>query len=1344
MIILLGMGHQMYGQSPLSYTARHITHEDGQSLGYCRDVIQDSTGLLWISSNKTGIHTFDGQRITTFHPKAKDFKFDLPHSVQMVPKSNGNFIISDYNYPTGHVYEYNPYSRQIVDSLVQDVPTIKRLYEPIIAQDGKVWVVSDPFEDGDWVYLYREGASRKLQIIDTISVNTFPRIITYRDRIYVSGASSINAYTVSGAFIKQYPLSDGSKTVLPMLMACEGADGELYVKSDHAVEDPAASELLFVFDQVEDKFVRVRYDNEEAFINTEYIKSIGDDLWLGGLHESLWCYKKDQDRWEDYTSSIRELVNKNFYILGVFEGHSDQLWVTTSAGLFKLEKNPQEHIQMILQDKDGLCRDNCHIMSIADASDAVYFSYLDRIAYIEKSSGSVKSLNYNLGEKIKGTTQEYQWDVGSPRLSVIDNQLLWMDQLIDLTSPRGVDLLPKHTDFRVVHRIIDDQRIWLAPFYPESNKEMLYEYDLKDERLRNISPDIAYYPDDLISDIYPSKYHDKVWVGLQSIKEAGVLEFTKSGVFIRRISVSDDASHVTDNITYTFYEDKNKNLWIGTGYGLAKLELESDQVTPYPNYLPSTQGVQQTTQIFSIAPFNDSTLWLGAKKGIHRFDLISETYTTPPLPSELTEISCTISRPHMTDDDQLYIGTKNGVLVFDPQDFEPKSSPYPIAINNITRYNTHLQEEVVTHQELADIERIELQPSDLWLSVDFSLPDYSDKTFYSYRLLGFDDTWSQPTLSNTLKYTNLPAGSYTLELKASQDPKMLVAEARYIHVLVHQVWYKTWWFLLLASIITACVVAFILRHFFQLERNKLQLQQERDKAVRLEELDEMKSRFYTNITHEFRTPLTVIMGIADNIRGHVREKDLIQRNSENLLRLINQLLDLSKSEYAHLQVQLKEGDIVVFLKYLTESFYSLANSKNIRLTFYSELDKLHYPYDEEKIQQIFYNLLSNAIKYTEEYGKVILHLKSEVVADRHLLQVKIKDTGIGIAADQLPHVFDRFYQADSSQTRKGEGTGVGLALTKELVHLLEGKIEMKSERGVGTEVTVQLPIPTQTDISIDQGIKISENIEAESMTVTDQGRLEDQDIPSKNTPIILLIEDNEDVAAYVEMILSPKYDVYISTNGKKGVEKAIEIIPDIIISDVMMPVMDGYEVCHHLKQDSRTSHIPIIMLTAKATTEDRIDGLSQGADAYLVKPFNKQELLLTLDNMLDLIQNLRSRVGQVNGEGSSTVINKESTFVNGIMDIIHQHLDSHDLGVDLISKELGLSRSQVYRKLKAITGKSISQLISEARLDKAKELLSNQDLNISEVAYAVGYQDPSYFSRAFYKEYGKSPSDYRK
>ena len=517
---------------------------------------------------------------------------------------------------------------------------------------------------------------------------------------------------------------------------------------------------------------------------------------------------------------------------------------------------------------------------------------------------------------------------------------------------------------------------------------------------------------------------------------------------------------------------------------------------------------------------------------------------------------------------------------------------------------------------------------------------------------------------------------------------------------------------------------------------------------RLKEVNQLKNALFTNITHEFRTPLTVIKGMTDTIKSNVQNNkletvekslEMIERNSDSLLHLVNEMLDLSKIESGNMELQMLQSDVIPFLKYVGESFSSFAEENKITLTIYSEIESLLMDFDGNKLTSVMSNLLSNAVKFTPEKGKIIVHINEITQKEVSYLYIKIKDNGIGISKEELPNIFNRFYQTDASTIRKQEGTGIGLALTKELVQLMHGTIEANSTLNIGSEFSVKIPITRKaTLISKVQ----SENIPTFPIinSATKQ-TIQNKEI-NPELPLVLIIEDNMDVAHYLKTCLAGKYETIHAVNGIEGIEMALEKIPDIIICDVMMPGKDGFEVCATLKKDERSDHIPIIILTAKVTKEDRLTGLSHGADAYLAKPFNKAELFTRLDQLVSLRKKL---ILKIQNDGFNTILKKQTKnpklqFIQKVIKLIQEDISNSNFGSEELAKKLVISESQLYRKIKAITEKSTAIFIRTIRLQFAKELLTSSNKTVSEVAYEVGFNDPSWFSRAFKEEFGFSPS----
>jgi len=522
--------------------------------------------------------------------------------------------------------------------------------------------------------------------------------------------------------------------------------------------------------------------------------------------------------------------------------------------------------------------------------------------------------------------------------------------------------------------------------------------------------------------------------------------------------------------------------------------------------------------------------------------------------------------------------------------------------------------------------------------------------------------------------------------------------------------------------------------YIQKLQENLQLELERKDALKYKEINDLKSRLYTNITHEFRTPLTVIMGMAEQLEENPKinlenRLQTIQRNSGELLELVNQLLELNRLEEGSIQPKLLQGQIIQYLKYLTQSYQSFAWSKQRNLSFHSEVeDDFLMDYDGEKMQRILINLLSNAIKFTPELGQIKVVVKKDL--DHNSLVIRVEDTGQGIPEEALSHIFERFYQVDNSSTRSVQGTGIGLALVKEMTELLDGNIKCKSIVEKGTTFELSFPITNHAPFESSK-FELSNT----SLTASKNEQSEEESINLEDEkPILLIVEDNDDVAEYLKSCLSPHYQFILAKNGKIGLEEALEKIPDIIISDVMMPEMDGFELCEKLKNDHRTNHIPIILLTAKSTTKDKLEGLSKGADAYLEKPFNKEELLIRLQQLILLRKNIL--------EKNNLEIKAKPTdkFLQKIHQIVLENIEDTDFDVSRLVAEMEMSRTQIHRKIKALTDQPTTHFVRIIRMQEAKKLFDSTSFNVSEVAYKVGYKNVTNFSTYFKAHFGVPPS----
>ncbi len=818
------------------------------------------------------------------------------------------------------------------------------------------------------------------------------------------------------------------------------------------------------------------------------------------------------------------------------------------------------------------------------------------------------------------------------------------------------------------------------------------------------------------------------------------------------------------------------NLWVGGIFGLVRVQLSDGEIRAWginnglPDVMPSNLVVDKTNRV-----------WISTGNGLSVLDPMTEEIRNYDRVHDLGNHEFNARASLMSQTGHLYFGGANGFLVFHPDSIFDNTIAPPVHITNLymqdrlspmsTRQGSALLSEAHQVPKFRTEHELYLRPWQNSLTFEFAALNYLDpeKNLYKYRLEGFQDEWILTSSEHRLAaYPKLPPGTYTFQITGSNNDQYWNETGDQLRFHIAAPWYWSWW----SKAIYFIIVIIVIYYFYQHQLRKRLVQAE---IFRLQELDALKTRLFTNISHEFRTPLTVISGAVEaaiDKKGemaatkNLHNAQLIKRNSDQMLNLVDQMLSLRKLDSGKMSLNMVNDNIIPFLKYLLASFYSVAETKGIQLHMRTAFDQLNMDFDPDKLKTIVTNLLTNAIKFTPKNGQIqlqvdMLESKNEMgdtnsstnLDEKNLpaLRIRVKDTGAGIKAEALPYIFDRFYQAENEHGNHGYGTGIGLALTKELVHLHHGHISVKSTLTEGTEVTLILPIVQQATVRKAPILSTTTPIDFNHSTQHLGMEMKKAYIGKRSTdlPLALIIEDNADVAEYLESCLSNEYRLILANNGQQGIEKALTSIPQIVISDVLMPGLDGFKVCQVLKKDQRTSHIPIILLTAKADLSSKLEGLQRGADAYLVKPFHKKELLTRLHNLLEQRKRLRQHyLSIVTGDGpdvaSLKLKSQEDLFVLKLRSIIEAHLHDPDFSVPKLCLEVGISHAQLHRKTTALTGFSIHQLIRSMRLSKAKELLQGSEMNISEIAYETGFNDPAYFTRVFRKEFGMTPSTFKR
>jgi ligand-binding sensor domain-containing protein/signal transduction histidine kinase/DNA-binding response OmpR family regulator len=814
-----------------------------------------------------------------------------------------------------------------------------------------------------------------------------------------------------------------------------------------------------------------------------------------------------------------------------------------------------------------------------------------------------------------------------------------------------------------------------------------------------------------------------------------------------------------DQTTRDMLQDSRKRFWLATNNQGIALYAKGKGIVKYY----SEKNGLANNQALSILEDDDHFLWISTTNGLSKFDPEKERFHNFSIQNGFQNNQFTYGAALKTKNGELLFGGISGFNVFDPAKIKSGDYFAPIVLTDLKIFNKSVKignrkKDVLT-KSISETEKIKLKYDQNSITLDFASFDYANNLGiqYSYYLEGFDKDWTEPSVNRSATYTNLDPGEYTFRVKTVSIDRQESNPGPILTVVILPPYWQTWWFRLLLFVMIAGLFYMLISFLVNKEKLKNDLVLERLKAKKLHELDMMKLRFYTNISHEIRTPLTLILGPLEKmknnllppseIKGHV---ELMYRNATQLHQLINQLLDFRKLESGNLKLVLTPGDLVAYISEIVSSFDKFAEEKEIELKFNSLKKKLFTNFDTDKVAKIMNNLLSNAFKFTGKSGKISVNLslvfdsaENDLVGnseEKRLIEITVKDTGIGISESNLEKIFTRFFQVGDGATQSG--TGIGLALTKELVKLHNGKLFVASKPGKGSKFTVQLPYEELDFSESAEHASSVDQKEKEKIVSAPEERLDDQIVAGQK--IMLLVDDNADVRYFIKSHFAASYQVLEAGSGIEGWDIALKTIPDIIISDVMMPDMDGFEFCRKIRKDERTSHIPILLLTALGSREHEREGLSYGADDYITKPFDLVVLQTKVENILSVRQSLKQKyTGEILLQPRNVILNSpDERFLQKAIEVIENNISDPDLDIERFSSEIGVSRMQLYRKLDALTEMTVKEFVRNIRLKRAAQMLVQKKLNVSEVAYAVGFRDLSHFRKCFKQEFGMSASEY--
>ena len=1364
---------------------RHLTAKEGFTSATVNTIYKDSQGFLWLGAFD-GLYRYDGYNFKAFRHDPSDFTTLSNNSIYRIFEDRDSALwigtmwsgLNKYNRINDRFKRYYPNP----DTTSSDVNGILSIYQDT---DGILWVCTPTGGLHQYIDSTDCFLSYKYDIVNNENLKNFVQCM-YEDSKGNFWTGTRNGLFIFDRLEKKYETpgflnnvaemeyfnrgekyDDANDIIdkLPDFQSCRYTD---IFQDDQGIYWFATSKGLLKYDPDPNKLtVFENQPGEPASLSSSALIKIVEDpkdsngnLWIS----SYWGLNQFHKETGMNTQYFHDPVNPQSLayslIYGMYLDDDDLLWIgneNSGVSVLNLRNAHFEYYQIVSDDQytenlltaTSFCKDRYGFTWVGTNKGGL-FRYDDNMNLAERylfQSSEIYCQNcnhiYSIYETADGIIM-----VGTLHSLFIYDRINNEFKQCTLISN---DIPLKRSRINTIFR---DSFGWCWAGTTLIKKGLFFQSHPTDNPLNfhQITQDPLNHTD--IRDFYEDK-EGVMWVATNG---SGIFLLKPGNRDILAFEKFDKKGAETLINTLSIHCDQNGVLWFGGFHGLTRYSPLDDSL-----YHFNSKNGLKADAIYDIVS-DGEFLWFSSDKGLIRFN--------PEAPAEnrakIMQLSDGIPFEdiytydiYRSEDGMIHVGGKRGsgkgFFRFHPDNIQENQHIPPVVITNFLVNNKHiLLDSSITYKK-----HIVLNHYENYFSFEFAALDYVDpkSNQYSYQLEGMDESWVLSGNRNYANYTNIPPGYYTFNIRGSNNDGVWNETGAGISITILPPFWKTWWAYALYMLSVLVLIYLIVRFYLRRQRLLYNLKVEQIQKEKLQELDRMKSRFFANISHEFRTPLTLILGPIKKALSKIKEDDikhdliLIRRNARRLENLINQLLDLSKLESGKLKLKAREDDIVIFVKNHVQLFESVAKEKRIELRFSADEKIIFLHFDPDKMGKIIVNLVSNAFKYTPENGRIEVSITEELSN----VAISITDTGPGIPPDKIQYIFDRFYQADETYNKDQEGTGIGLALTKELVELHHGDIKIESKAGKGTMFRVLLPLGSEhfKDDEIDSSLTVDGRIPLDwSPVLADgpdskpMGGISEASLETDPRPVLLVVEDNNDLRKYIRDCLIESYQVVEAMNGLDGLDKAIEMIPDLVVSDVMMPEMDGYELCEKLKTNECTSHIPVILLTARASMESRIEGLETGADDFITKPFDVEELQVRIKNLIlqrsklkEIILRNIGAIGQLTDRGLSSVDQK---FLKKAVEVVENNISDAEFSVVTFAENMSLSRVQLHRKLRALVEQPASDFIRTIRLNRAALLLREKAGNIAEIAYDVGFTNPSYFSECFRKQFGKLPSEYTK
>ncbi|MBQ4819520.1 two-component regulator propeller domain-containing protein [Aquimarina sp. MMG016] len=1323
----------------------HFSVSEGLSQSTVVAIEQDQFDRMWIGT-RDGINKHDGEEITIYRSNPADSTSISNNDILSIKEDKDGFVwVGTYN----GLNKFNPrtetftrflYSSKKNTNSHRSIRTIREM------ADGTLWFATS---DGLFIYdkkeedLIRYGKDEN----DITSLSSDFIIEIFQDKekkVWIGTSSGLHQVTNDDIYnlkFKRYGLDHETLPKLFIQSLNEDSDGNIWIGT--------RGNGLFLFNKKNETFIKYNEVGKNKISSSDIRRLVYDynsNLWIG-TYDGLFIKKVNNEIIKIVNQPGNpKSISKNS-IKEIFTDRNGSVWIGTYYGGANLWDIHNNNFHTLYRTK----RDQAYHLGVVSsiAEDSKGIIYLG-------TEGSGVTVIHNNGKTCNELTEALNKKLSNANVKslLIDDQKLWIGTLKD--GVKCFDITTKsflEINNPELKNLLSDKRVYTIK---KIKNQLVFGtfgagaivYNLTTKEISSIQHHISDF-NSLTNDrirCMISDLQSNLWIGTdKGINKISFDQLSSEDKVIERFLFENEKSYGHNIIC--IYENHVGEIFVGTKErGVFKLVNGSFEQLDLE--LLNTR----VTAAYSIVEDNQDNLWISSNLGLVKYQPKTKnttiyTQTEGFLGNEF------INNSYLKGSNgNLYFGGVKGAYFFNPKELKRSDYISKVVLTSLQLNGKELD------KSISFMDQLVLEHDEASFTLNFAIPNYINaaNNRYAYRLVGLNADWKF-TNSHEASYTIQKPGNYIFQVKDANNPDAWNEEPTSLKIKVKAALWKT----PLAFVIYILIIVFVLYQIYRNMRAKIilgqKLKSERLENIRQEEINKSKLEFFTNISHDFRTPLTLIIAplqqLIENYSGNkatYMKLLTIKRNSDQLLKLTNQVLDFRAFENKHSKLQAREENLVSFLEEIYKSFEEYASIGNYQYSITYDSKEIPIFYDQSKLEKVFYNILSNAFKYTPRGGtvKVKLYRKND-----HAI-IEISDNGRGIKKEFIDKIFDRYYEIASDveyQKQFNQGSGIGLHIAKKVIDLHKGAIEVKSDEGNGTTFTITLK--TGRNHLKDHEILFTDTTKAENFDDNKQEYLNealriielDKIIPNidSNKPKILVVEDNDEFRKFIVDILKKHYTVEQAENGEEGFKKTLRVFPDLIISDVIMPKMEGTEFCSKIKNDHRTSHIPIILLTSRSSMPHKFDGLESGADAYIDKPFNIKELLLIIKNLLSTTEKVKNKFAETNSENvNNTIDSIDENLQRKAVKIIENNIDNPSFDIPYFSSELGLSRTMLFVKVKAWTNLTPKEFINSIRMKKATELLELGELSVAEVGYKVGFKDPKYFSKCFKKYYQKSPSEY--